>query len=66
LFILQVGSKLQLDMEKAGIHLRHDRQARMQELMGASNHFAAKFNAALVRARWDARSTWDGSTPEIW
>ena len=53
-------------MEKAGIHLRHDRQARMQELMGASNHFAAKFNAALVRARWDARSTWDGSTPEIW
>ena len=43
-----MGSKLKLDMEKAGIHLPPERQARMQELMNASNHYAAKFNAALV------------------
>ncbi|KAF5843142.1 hypothetical protein DUNSADRAFT_2179 [Dunaliella salina] len=45
---VMVGSKLKLDMEKAGIHLPPERQARMQELMNASHHFAARFNAALV------------------
>uniref|UniRef100_A0A7S3QPV1 Peptidase M3A/M3B catalytic domain-containing protein n=1 Tax=Dunaliella tertiolecta TaxID=3047 RepID=A0A7S3QPV1_DUNTE len=45
---VMVGIQLKLDMEKAGIHLPLERQARMQELMNASHHFAAKFNAALV------------------
>lgn len=35
-------------MEKAGIHLPAEQQARMRQLMNASNHYAAQFNAALV------------------
>lgn len=45
----QVGSKLRLDMEKAGIHLPAAQQARMQGLMAAGGNYAAAFNAALVR-----------------
>ena len=49
LHCLQVGHKLKLDMEKAGVHLPASKQKRMQELMNAGNHYAAMFNAALVR-----------------
>lgn len=45
----QVGSRLLLDMEKAGIHLPAQQQARMRQLMNDSNHYAAEFNAALVK-----------------
>ncbi|KAL6759533.1 hypothetical protein V8C86DRAFT_2574236 [Haematococcus lacustris] len=42
-----VGRKLQLDMEKAGIHLPAAQRERMQELMNSSHHYAVAFNTAL-------------------
>ena len=46
-----VGRKLQLDMQKAGIHLPAPQRARMEELMSASHHFATAHSHALVRSR---------------
>jgi hypothetical protein len=42
-----VGSKLLMDMEKAGIHLPETQRLRMQELMNLNQHFGMSFNAAL-------------------
>ena len=44
-----VGTKLLMDMEKAGIHLPEGRRARMQELMNLNQHFGMTFNTNLVR-----------------
>ncbi|GAX79131.1 hypothetical protein CEUSTIGMA_g6571.t1 [Chlamydomonas eustigma] len=43
-----VGSKLLMDMEKAGIHLPHGSQMRMQELMNKNQHFSMAFNSAII------------------
>jgi Zn-dependent oligopeptidase len=46
-----VGSKLLMDMEKAGIHLPHASRLRMQELMNKNQHFGMAFNSAVVSVK---------------
>ncbi|KAG2485902.1 hypothetical protein HYH03_015346 [Edaphochlamys debaryana] len=43
-----VASRLQQDMEQAGIHLPPGPRSRVAQLAAANGHFAAAFNAALT------------------